>query len=62
MAKAGVKMVKAAKHVQQCPVCKSPMTAALYIRPVYFDETDSWKFNRRHIKVCKCNQKEVYGS
>ena len=61
MAKVGAKTVKT-KNVVQCPVCKSPVTAALYIRPIYSAAKGSWKYNRRHIKVCKCNQKEVYGS
>jgi len=56
------KVAKASgKKTFQCPVCKSPVDHVLFVKSVYVDRTDSWRFMEGHTKVCKCNQQEVYG-
>lgn len=56
------KVAKASgKSVEQCPVCNGPVNHVLFVKSVFSDRTHSWKFNEGHVKVCKCNQQEVYG-
>ena len=48
------------KRFPDCPVCKAPLL------PVFFVQTQQQangarKFRQKHIRVCKCNEKVVYG-
>lgn len=56
------KVAKASgKKSDQCSVCNSTTNHVLFVKSVYSDQTRSWKFNERYLRVCKCNQQEVYG-
>ena len=56
------KVAKASgKSVEHCSTCKGPINTVLFVRSVFSDQTSSWKFKEGYVKVCKCNQQEVYG-
>ncbi|MCH8299149.1 hypothetical protein E3V55_01275 [Candidatus Marinimicrobia bacterium MT.SAG.3] len=44
-----------------CPVCGDTYTNIRHISTAKSDKTDAWKANRKMVKVCSCNQKEIYG-
>ena len=44
-----------------CPVCGDTYTQLRHISTAKSDKTDAWKSNRKMVKVCSCNQKEIYG-
>jgi hypothetical protein len=48
------------EHGVKCPKCGTPKTAVLFISSVR-SQHNSWRFNRQHVQVCKCNEKEIYG-
>ena len=48
------------KTVVICPKCNGQVQTIFLVRSVKSD-SGSWKFRQRHVNVCKCNQKEVYG-
>ena len=52
--------VQAKPHVVDCPKCNSPIQPVLMVKPVKNEHSGAWKFKRQLVKVCKCNQKEVY--
>jgi hypothetical protein len=52
--------VQAKTHVVDCPKCNSPLQPVLMVRSVKKEDSGTWKFKRQLVKVCKCNQKEVY--
>lgn len=54
------KVAKAQRTSDSCPACGDVYT---YLRKeeAYFSEhTKSWKYAKKNLKVCKCNEKEVY--
>ena len=56
------KVAKASgKVADQCPICNSPISHILNVKSIFSDQTKAWKFKEGHMKVCKCNQQEVYG-
>lgn len=65
MAKATTFAEKAAKASMKrgidCPKCSTTLQPLLYISSEYNDKSHSWKFARRRVQVCKCNEKEIYG-
>ncbi|MGB2697317.1 MAG: hypothetical protein WBD28_05580 [Candidatus Zixiibacteriota bacterium] len=52
--------VQAKTHVVICTKCNSPIQPVLMVRSVKSEHSGAWKFKRQLVKVCKCNQKEVY--
>lgn len=55
------KVAKASgKTADHCPTCNSSISHVLYVKSVFSDQTNAWKFKEGHMKVCKCNQQEVY--
>lgn len=44
-----------------CPVCGEPTSPVLFVVSEKSPVTNAWRFNKRLVKVCKCNQKEIYG-
>jgi hypothetical protein len=52
--------VQAKTHVVNCPKCNSPIQNVFLVRSVKSEHTGAWKFKKRLVRVCKCNQKEVY--
>jgi len=53
--------VRKEKMVMKCPVCSKPFTPIIFIKSVQSEISGAWKFNERIIKLCKCNEKEVFG-
>jgi len=52
--------VQSKKHEVICPQCNSPIQSVFLVRSVKSEHSGAWKFKKRLVKVCKCNQKEVY--
>ena len=59
--KAKVKKVTEGKATL-CPVCKSEVTPVVFVKSVRAEKTNSWRFNKCTMLVCKCTEKEVYGT
>lgn len=43
----------------KCSVCGGQQVPTLFINSIK-TESGSYKFNRTHIQVCKCNEKTIY--
>ncbi len=54
------KTSKAASKKRICPVCNSDITPVMVVASDRSPRSGSVKFSQRLIKVCKCNEKEVY--
>jgi predicted RNA-binding Zn-ribbon protein involved in translation (DUF1610 family) len=48
----------ARKVVDRCPKCGAQIQIVKQV--VSRKVEDIWKFNTRMVKVCKCNEREVY--
>ncbi|MFC1558834.1 hypothetical protein ACFL40_05725 [candidate division KSB1 bacterium] len=46
---------------EKCPVCNQQISSVKLIKSVQTEDTGAWKFQENHVKMCKCNQKEVMG-
>ncbi|MCH8273130.1 MAG: hypothetical protein IIB41_07735 [Candidatus Marinimicrobia bacterium] len=44
-----------------CPVCGDSYAYIKHISTSRSDKTNAWKANRKMVRVCSCNQKEIYG-
>ena len=53
--------VRKEKMIIKCPVCNQTITPIIFIKSVQSESSGAWKFNERNIKLCKCNEKEVFG-
>jgi len=49
----------AGKRGSECPTCGEVMQNVLVISAEKSGKT-SYKYNQHFVKVCKCNEKEVY--
>lgn len=54
------KIAKAQKRGTSCPVCGDVYSFVKKVESYYSEESGSWKYQNNNIKVCKCNEKEVY--
>ncbi|TDI78739.1 MAG: hypothetical protein E2O76_06430 [Caldithrix sp.] len=45
----------------QCPTCGEMLSVVKLVVSERSATRDSWKFNEKLVKVCKCNHAEVYG-
>jgi hypothetical protein len=45
----------------KCPKCEGIRQSILNIETVLNPKTNSYKFLQKHVNVCKCNEKEIYG-
>ena len=45
----------------KCPVCDTVFQPILLVTSERSQVTKSWAFNERNVKVCKCNEKQIYG-
>ncbi len=54
------KLRKAEHHGSVCPVCGQEYVTVKQVKSVRSPK-GTWKFNQNIIKVCKCNEAEVYG-
>jgi uncharacterized C2H2 Zn-finger protein len=43
----------------KCPKCGTVRVPLLYVQSVR-SAHQSFRFNRKHVQVCKCNEKEIY--
>ena len=48
------------EKVVKCPKCGTVRTPTLYVQSVRSSH-GSYRFNRQHIQLCKCNEKEILG-
>ncbi|NOQ21557.1 MAG: hypothetical protein GQ565_02745 [Candidatus Aegiribacteria sp.] len=49
-----------ALHKDDCPVCgKERVPVILYA--ARYNESEDWRPQRRRVKLCDCNRKEIYG-
>ena len=44
-----------------CPVCGDSYAYIRHISTSKSDKTYAWKANKKMVRVCSCNQKEIYG-
>lgn len=44
-----------------CPECGETYDRVQLVVSEQQKTTGAWKFNQRFLRVCKCNQEEVYG-
>jgi hypothetical protein len=51
---------KQAKAGNVCPTCDNAYTFLKKVESIYSEETQSWKYNTHTVKVCQCNEKQVY--
>jgi len=54
------KLAKGRKKGESCPVCGNVYTFLKKVESYYSNETDTWKYRTMNLKVCQCNEKEVY--
>lgn len=56
------KAAKAAmKRYQDCPKCNTQLLPVLFVAAAK-QANGSRKFRQKMVRVCKCNEKEVYGA
>ncbi|MCH7817937.1 MAG: hypothetical protein IIB40_00080 [Candidatus Marinimicrobia bacterium] len=55
------KTAKAEGGKDSCPVCGDAYAYLRHISTAKSAKTDAWKANRKMVRVCGCNQKEIYG-
>ncbi len=46
---------------ETCPVCGTVYTNLKHVSTSKSDKSDAWKFNKKMVKVCNCNEKKIYG-
>lgn len=50
----------AKKVVAVCPQCGAPIQVAHLVVSKKSEETGSWRYSKKSVKICKCNEKEIY--
>jgi len=50
----------AKKVVETCPNCGAPIQIAKLVVSRKNQDKGTWRYNMRTVKICKCNEKEVY--
>ncbi len=46
---------------QKCPICQGELVPTRVVKACFNPQTKKYRFTDEIIKVCGCNQKEVYG-
>jgi hypothetical protein len=54
------KMAKATMVAKTCPKCGEVGNMSLVVSSEKKESKDSWIFKEKMVRVCKCNEKEVY--
>lgn len=54
------KVAKAQKSGESCQVCGDVYSFVKKEKSYFSESTQSWKYETKNYKVCKCNEKEVY--
>jgi len=44
-----------------CPICGNAYTYLKHVSTARSEKTDAWKYNKKMVRVCSCNAKEIYG-
>ena len=55
------KVAKAQKSGDTCPVCGDVYSFVKKEQAYFSDATQSWKYEMKNHKLCKCNEKEIFG-
>ncbi len=55
------KTAKVGTDGEHCPVCGNSYTYLKHYSTSKFEKTGSWKLNKKMVRVCRCNEKEIYG-
>ncbi len=50
----------AKKVVLTCPQCGAPIQIARLVVSKKNEETGNWRYAKKSVKICKCNEKEIY--
>lgn len=50
----------AKKIIETCPRCGSPIQIAQLVVSKKSEETEMWRYSKKSVKICKCNEKEIY--
>ncbi len=54
------KVAKAQKTGSACPVCGNIYSFVKKVESYYSEDSASWKYKTVNLKVCQCNEKEVF--
>ncbi len=54
------KIAKQQRTGEICPQCGNAYTFLRKVESYYSEERQSWKYATMNLKVCQCNEKEVY--
>ena len=55
------KSAKAVAGGELCPVCGNEYTYLRHVSTTKSEKTGGLKFSKKMIRVCSCNEKEIYG-
>ena len=55
------KVAKGAHEGRKCPTCGEVFNMVMVVFSEKNESKDSWRFREKHVAVCKCNEKEIYG-
>ncbi len=53
-------MAKSTKLLPTCPKCGEVGNMLLVVSSEKKESKDSWLFKEKMVRVCKCNEKEIY--
>ena len=53
--------VRNSKQEMICPVCEKPVNYVLFVNSSKSEATGAWKFNKKNVGICSCNEKQVMG-
>ena len=54
------KVNKQSKFGNVCPVCDATYAFVKRVGSEISEKSNHWKFNSQNLKVCKCNEKEIF--
>ncbi|GAB4365330.1 MAG: hypothetical protein Kow0042_04500 [Calditrichia bacterium] len=54
------KLTKGQKKGQNCPVCGQVYSHVKKVDSYFSEDTNAWKYKTASVRVCACNEKEVY--
>jgi len=54
------KIAKTQRKSEGCPTCGDVYSFVKKEKAYFSESSNSWKYEMRSFKVCKCNEKEVY--
>ena len=54
------KLQRVSRAGATCPICGNVYNQLKKVEPYFSEESKSWRYKSKNIKVCACNEKEVY--